>query len=272
LKNNGLQDTSFQGRVGETYVLHASVNGKEYESQPEVLRPAPALDSVWYAFSTRDYLTDKNVLKHGFDVFARFKDFEAPGNYYQWTWVNYTQRYRCGTRQRFGTILNLACDQPCWEINYGNNIILFTDAGTNGEAQNISLTRVPFEKPPERYYLLIEQRAIGKNVYRYLFSAKEQTEQTGGQFDVPGQTQFSTNIACKTDPGEKVLGVFNVFGLQKKVIYVDRRVVIPGVEIKVDGESLRPLYQCAPPFPPPCMLPCEESVFVTTRKPEGWVE
>ena len=151
-------------------------------------------------------------------------------------------------------------------------MILFNDIYTNGVNISQPITRVAYENYPKKYYLMIEQRAITKNVFTYLEAIKEQTESNGTPFDIPAQTQFSTNIRCTTDPSEKILGVFNTYNLKKRLIYVDRSGPIPGVTIKTDAELVRPTYLCAPPFPPPCKAPCQESYYVTQTKPEGWVD
>lgn len=266
LPNDGRILSNFKGSVGETYTLHARIAGKEYESQAETMRAVPPIDTVGYSFNERTSLTKANPLKYGFDVFVRFKDLDEPGNYYSWVWTNYSKKFFCATSKRFGTVYNVPCENDCWEINYSQDITLFSDEKVNGARQDQPLVRIPFEIPPLQYYLRVEQRAVTANVYSYLRSAREQTVSTGGQFDVPAQTTFSTNIVCKTDPKEKVLGVFNVFSFSKKIIYVDRDLNMPD-KVRIDPDFLRPT--CA--FPG-CVAPCITSRFVTDIKPEGWKE
>lgn len=266
LPNDGTALPNFKGVVGETYVLHARIAGKDYESSPETMRGVPVIDTVGYSFNERSSLTKANPLKYGFDVFVRFQDLPESGNYYNWVWTNYSKKFFCSTTRRFGTVYNVPCESGCWEINYSQDITLFSDEKTNGARQDQPLVRVPFEQPPLQYYLRVEQRAVTPNVYNYLTSAREQTVSTGGQFDVPAQTTFSTNIVCKTDPKEKVLGIFNVFSFDKKIIYINRDLNLPD-KVRIDPDFLRPTCPL-----PNCVAPCITSRFVTDIEPEGWKE
>jgi hypothetical protein len=267
---DGKADSTFRGVEGETYRFVAIIQGKKYESKPEKMPVVVPIDSIFYRFNSRNDLLENNLLKHGFDVYAKFKDPVGRGQFYYWRWVNYTKRFRCGTRTLRGTLYNVLCDTDCWDINPGTEINLFSDRVTDGATPSVLLTRVPFFIPPDNYYFHTDQCAITENVYNYLISARDQTQTNGGQFDVPAQTQFSTNISSVSDPDEQVLGVFNVFSYDSQLIYVDRSIRPPDIDPKRNDEIGRPPYQCNPVFPPPCVLPCPESKFSTAKRPPGW--
>ena len=69
----------------------------------------------------------------------------------------------------------------------------------------------------------------------------------------------------QADARAALRGLVGAGGLEVAIEYM-RQVV------RVDAESLNPPYQCAPPFPPPCKIPCPNTRFVTSERPQGWEE
>jgi hypothetical protein len=89
---------------------------------------------------------------------------------------------------------------------------------------------------------------------------------------VPAETRFSLNIKSVNKPEERVLGIFNVFSVRKKIFNIDRRIGVPEgytpMTFSVPGE----IYSC-PPGSANCQdrTPCVEGPTRTKITPEGWV-
>jgi Domain of unknown function (DUF4249) len=254
--------TVFKGIVGYTYVLNIDLpNGKKYKSTPEKLIEAPLIDKVDAKFVVKTNYPTTDVRSVGYDVTLDFKDSPTPNQYYQWKWTHYEktvycascfQGYdydlgKCSTEPRFPfgqskiELINFTCGEPCFDITSNSTYNVLSDNLLNGQqVSNYPIMRIPFNSP-SLYYLKIEQRAISEKMYRYFRSIKEVTSGAGTLFDVPAETQFSPNIVSLDNPNEKILGAFEVFGLEQKIIYVDRNKGSEGyspVRVEYPGRQL----------------------------------
>lgn len=269
VKATGAIDTTFKGKVGETYILTVETDGKKYVSSPETMLPCPEIDSLGYAFRVNTDLPSSDYNRNGFDVYIYCRDLPETGNLYQWDWVHYQKQPFCGTTNDpngRGRVVSVDCATPCWDISYNSKYLLYNDKLSNGNTIKVPVARVPFATPPDKYYIKVEQRGITKTVLDYFSSLKAQTESNGTLFDVPSQSALSPNIKSATDPTERVLGVLNVYSSRSKIIYLDMKQIIPNITPKT--------YSIPPSlggFPAPT-LPCEEGLYRTRQKPEGWIE
>jgi Domain of unknown function (DUF4249) len=254
--------TSFKGIVGYTYVLNIDLpNGKKYQSTPEKLIEAPLIDKVDAKFVVKTNYPTTDVRSVGYDVTLDFKDSPTPNQYYQWKWTHYEKTVYCASCYQgydydlgkcsvqpnfpFGQskieLINFTCGEPCFDITSNTTYNVLSDNLLNGQqVSNYPIMRIPFNSP-SLYYLKIEQRAISEKMYRYFRSIKEITSGAGTLFDVPAETQFSPNIVSLDNPNEKILGAFEVFGLEQKIIYVDRNKGSEGyspVRVQYPGRQL----------------------------------
>lgn len=282
---------SFKGIVGETYTLHIRLaNGKEYESLPEKMRKSPDLENIITQFEINDAYGKADSRRVGFNVYGDFQDNPESGDYYQWFWKHYERAPFCmscynGAKYNFSTstceppriptdeVWNYLCSSPCWNLTFSNDLNLLSDALLNGQkVTGKKLARVPFDNYSS-YYLRLEQRAITKDAYDYYQSLANQTQNTGTLFDVPAETRFSLNIKSKSDASEKILGLFDVYSVQKKVFYIDRQKGVPDSEKPFVNVLPGFIYSC-PPGAVNCQdkVPCLEGLYRTPFKPEGWID
>ncbi len=292
--DNGIYYTpdNFQGVVGNTYTLHINLpNGKKYESSPEKLKAAPAIDTVKYTFNVKDNYPLTDARSVGFDVTLDFKDSPETNEYYQWKWTHYERTVFCASCERgydyglkkcsvennfpngqtFPELINYGCLESCFDISFNSTYNILSDKLLNGQqVTGVSIARVPYNNK-SLYYLKVEQRAISEKMFRYFRSIKDVTQGSGTLFDVPAETQFSPNIFSLSDSNEKILGAFEVFGSQEKLIYFDR-------QIGSDGYS--PVLVVYPgrviPAPPGAISGpkayCIEGKYRTKTEPEGFRE
>lgn len=269
VKTDGTPDSTFKGRIGETYQLFVEVDGKKYESKPETMVACPEMDSLSAPYRRENFRAPSDLYYDGFDVYAYTKDEPNKENYYQWDWIHYEHATYCDNRYRAseGMEVLIPCNPFfCWNISYNTQTIVLSDKLRDGQQIAHRVIRVPFASPPTKYYLRIQQRAITPSVYAYLQSLQTQTQSTGTLFDVPAQTRFNPNVYNVNNLDEKILGVFSVYSFREKIIFVDRTQKIDGAELKVFKEST--------PFTSDILLqaPCVEGLYRTKIKPQGWVD
>ena len=170
--------------------------------------------------------------------------------------------------------LNYRCNSDCWNIAYSSELNVFSDAYLNGQRiTGKQVARVPFDST-SNYYFQLEQRAITRNAFNYYQDLKIQTQNNGTLFDVPAETRFSFNIKSNTNPEEKVLGLFDVYSVKKKIIYIDRTKGVPSDESPVYTNVVEgAIVECSPleaSFGCVDKTPCVEGRFRTKIKPEAW--
>jgi hypothetical protein len=273
----------FKGVVGSTYKLYVKMlTGQTYESTAETMKGVPEIENAITRFEIFDQYSKVDVRRAGFTVYLDFKDMPSEGDFYLWNWKNYRNASFCATctdggkfdfkkldcvQPKFPTdaILNYMCDGNCWDISSNNDLNVFSDILTNGQrVVGRQVARIPFDNWTP-YYFRLEQRSITKNAFAFYQSF-------GSLFDVPAETRFSLNIKSLTTPSERVLGIFNVFSVRKKIFYIDRRKNIPVGEEPIISVIPGETYTC-PPGSVGCLekAPCVESPIRTKITPEGWV-
>ena len=254
--------STFKGIVGYSYVLNITLpNGKSYKSTPEKMLPVPLIDKVDAKFAVKTNYPLDDIRSVGYDVTLDFKDAPTPNQYYQWKWTHYEKTVYCAScslgydfdlgkcatfanysyGQSSPETINYTCGEPCFDITSNSTYNVLSDNLLNGQqVKNYPIMRIPFSSPL-LYYLKIEQRAISEKMYQYFRSIKEVTSGSGTLFDVPAETQFSPNMISLSNDKEKILGAFEVFGADQKIIYVDRNKGSEGyspVRVQYPGRQL----------------------------------
>lgn len=280
----------FVGKVGSTYTLNVKMlTGQTYESTAETMKAVPEIENAITRFETFEQYDKVDVRRAGFTVYLDFKDMPSEGDFYLWNWKHYEKIGFCATctdggkydfkkldcvQPKFPTdaILNYMCDGNCWDITTNNDLNVFSDVLTNGQrVVGRQVARIPFDNWTP-YYFRLEQRSITKNAFAFYQSLISQVQSSGSLFDVPAETRFSLNIKSVTKPTERVLGIFNVFSVRKKIFIIDRRKDIPAGELPIISIIPGDTYAC-PPGSVGCQdkAPCIESPTRTKITPEGWV-
>jgi len=280
----------FVGKVGSTYTLNVKMlTGQTYESTAETMKAVPEIENAITRFETFEQYDKVDVRRAGFTVYLDFKDMPTEGDFYLWNWKHYEKIGLCATCTDGGkydfkkldcvqpklpndAILNYQCDGNCWDISMNNDLNVFSDVLTNGQrVVGRQVARIPFDNWTP-YYFRLEQRSITKNAFAFYQSLISQVQSSGSLFDVPAETRFSLNIKSITKPSERVLGIFNVFSVRKKIFIIDRSKNIPVGELPIIPIIPGETYAC-PPGSVGCQdkVQCFESTTRTKITPEGWV-
>ncbi len=261
-------DTLFKGKVGATYQLFVEADGNSYVSDKETMRACPEMDSVIVQYSRESFRARIDEFYDGFDVYVQTQDVKGIENYYQWEWSHYFKATHCGKifSQAEDRDLLIPCvPTTCWSILTGNRVLIESDKLKDGNLLVKQVVRVPFVLPPNKYYLRVEQRAITPSVFHHLNAIRDKSENLGTPFEVPAQTSFNHNVINVNDPGEKILGSFNVFSSRYKILYIDMLQKIPGAQVK----SITEAEYFVTNF---LTSPCTEQANRTAIKPEGWMD
>lgn len=271
LKNEYLLSHTFQGIylttenqrviIGRSYkVVIELSDGKRYESNPELVRPAPPIDSVKYKFVE---VTDfRGYKKPYFEVTGEMQDDAKSKDYYRWDWTHYQYLSYClnkldGITKIFA---RTPCCGACWapkkiygDINFADDYLF------NGKKITQPLLSLPYDsKRP--YYMDIRLYAVSKEYNQFWKTVKTQINNVGGVFDNPPAT-IQGNIKNINDPEEQVLGYFGAAASSEKQIYVLRsKAPYPPVIPKLTG-IIALLNDC---------VPCKEGDFRTNFKPKNW--
>ena len=288
-KGTYLTSSKYQGRVGGTYTLYIeTIDGKKYQSQAETMKPVPEIENLLTRFEVQDNYAKGDPRRGGFNLYVDFQDPATPGDNYQWYWKHYERAFICetcvGGSYDFKTnmcvqpkiptdvTLNYRCDGDCWDITFSTELNVFSDNYLNGQRiTGKQVARVPFDGVSP-YYLQFEQRAITRNSYNYYQGLNAQIQNNGTLFDIPAETKFSFNIKSTSNPSDKILGIFDVYSVRKKIFYIDRSQVpkdeTPAVKY-LSGE----IFACLP-GQPACkdLVQCNEGLYRTPFKPAGWKE
>jgi hypothetical protein len=287
---NGIYETSadYRGVVGNTYILNIQLsNGRRYRSLPEKLYAPVLIDKVNAVFSVKTNYPLTDVRSVGFDVSVDFIDSPEPNQYYQWTWTHYERVLYCATctlgydfarnecskspNFLFGQvepeIINYRCGENCFNIVNNASYNIFSDNLLNGQkVTNYPIMRVPFDDR-KLYYLKIQQRSISQKTYQYFRSVKNVTQNSGTLFDTPAITQFSPNIVNINDANERILGLFEVFGADEQIVYIDRNQgtenYSPVLEKTLPGRELGGSFSGP-------RAACVEGKYRTKKIPKNW--
>jgi len=257
-------DPNWRGTAGQTYTLNIrTAEGKEYKSQPDLLKSVPPIDSVYWEY-TRKPLAGTADFDKGFNVYIDTKDPKTEGDYFRWSWVHYEPIGVCDIRTVPRTTLTFSypCCSNCWDIvRCYSCVTLASDEIVNGNViSRQPVLRAPFESM-SKYYVEIEQYSLSRSAYQYWKTVRELTNNRGGIFD-PAPVTLRGNMTSTTDPSEPVFGFFGASGSSVRAVTIDRSQT-------GDSPNLRaPL----PPFPdglPPCAV-CVDNDFRTPNTPRWW--
>ena len=289
LKGTYLTSANFAGRIGGTYTLNIETSeGKKYQSTAETMKQVPEIENIISQFQVQDNYAKGDARRGGFNVYLDLQDPATPGDNYQWYWKHYERASICqtclgGSYNFFSNacvypkvpteqILNYLCDGDCWDITFSTDLNIFSDTYLNGQRiTGKQVARIPFDGA-SKYYLQFEQRGITRNSYNYYQGLTVQTQNNGTLFDVPAETRFSFNVKSLTNPDEKILGIFDVYSVRKKIFYIDRTVGVPSGESPTPNYILGEIFSCLPGTSSTCKdrVQCLEGLFRTPFKPAGW--
>lgn len=287
---------NFRGRIGSNYQLKIKLStGEAYESEPDSIRPVPAIDSIYskYMPSGVDW---KGIKVDGEYIYLDTRDFPDSEDYFSWSWKLSERQDYCMTcnggmyhteapyngicvnypqLQRQGIIYDYFCEANCWEMYYSNQTNVMSDQYSAGQkilARDIA--HIPhFQR--NGAVLEVYQQSISPAAYRFFKLLAEQTQKTGTLIDTPPAPLIG-NVRSVSDPYESVGGYFLVSGYHVRQFWLDRKEANSKNARAIglfEGRmaNLEPQNPNPPPVRPPA-APCIASRTRTPNRPVGWVD
>jgi len=200
------------------YHLHIiTVQGKEYLSDYEDVKPTPPIDSVGYI-----------VQANGIQLYVNSHDPNNNTRYYRWdyqeTW-NFHARYPAAYitdgkqllyRTQAQQIYTCFAGEASSDILLGSTKTLIQDVVYQQPLTQINSTS---EKLETRFSILVKEYALSADAYNFWQNLKKNTEQLGSIFDAQ-PSEVPGNIHCVTTPSEPVIGYVSVGTIQQKRIFI----------------------------------------------------
>lgn len=225
-------------------------SGNFISSDYDTLRECPPIDSVYYEIEKR--ITPDPDVK--IPIIQFYLDYNGVNTKSKLIKIDLTQTYEYHAEYPLkwyydGRVHQLTepdySKQVCWKTSKIPDIYLFS---TQKLYENI-FSKYPLHQIPntsERlmfgYSLLIEQRSLSKDAYEYYEKLSSNILKDGSLYDTQPQ-QIEGNLYNLTNPNNKVIGYFNVCGIEKKRLFFKD---IPNFPIEFDGVCTPMLLEWGP--------------------------
>lgn len=215
---------AFRGSAGRTYILHILTHeGEEYQSDPCLMQSVADVDSVYFS---KDQIFTNNMTQtqDGVSVFLDSKEGDL-NQYYRWAFTE-TWKYKVPNPKRFNfnpadssitTIKDVK--EYCWKSLKSTDIMIRSIYA--GEINIIKKQPVNFIAADKsdrlllQYSILVSQYSISKKEYDFWNNLKQVNESGNDIFAKQPFTVIS-NITNINNPGERVLGYFQVSAVREK--------------------------------------------------------
>lgn len=278
-----IPNANFKGQLGEKWYLEANLpNGTTYLSEIETINSSVPLKDLSVRYDKQlSFVEDYEKYVPGHEVAITFDDPADQTNYYYWRYKTYDKVQICKIcykgKFRNNECIDAStvdyytyyCDSDCWQIDYGNEIQIFSDKFSNGSTTaslpiaNVLLTR------KTKILVEIQQFSLTPKAYEYYQTIKDLVDNNGG-FNAPLPAALIGNMYNPDNPNEYVLGRFTASSAFTQTLMIDRtniqespieNRIVPKPEPLTTGPG--PIYDKAP---------CEESRNRTSIEPAGWIE
>jgi hypothetical protein len=241
----------FTGQPGHIYQLHiVTMEGTEYESDPQRLFPEVKPDSVYAEFNTKEILSGNTgpiVNTHGADILIDIYNLTDTLPRFRFTADLVTQYFYlvCPIYQK--------CDEYyCWMTDNANTSLNLTDDKYSQGSASVKKHAVCFlvdnlycsaQAYVKRYLqenstfyaeptidyrtFMIDNRILYLNTYSlnnesYLYYKRlDQQVQSDGKLFDPIAVQLNGNIKCISDPEKKTIGFFEASSVSYSAYSVD---------------------------------------------------
>ena len=233
--NPGIYKTDpggIRGVPGRYYNIEiVTPDGKQYESDYELLSAVPKIDSIYYERRQHQELDDNNITQtfEGFQIYIDTKDPESVNNYYMWSWKG-THEIHTQPWNYFDALKRQPapkdCCAICWITERPGHIDVFDDEFSDGN--QIIKKPVTFVKIKDnlggryfrgKYHVEAKQLSLTKEAYNYWSSIEEQISSSGSIFEPP-PVAIIGNIENVKNHEEPVFGYFGASAISTKCIFI----------------------------------------------------
>ncbi len=218
---------SFKGEIGKNYTLHIKTNdGNEYESDPCMMRPAPDIDSIYFA-RDQELVNNGSETQEGIMIYLDSKK-GVNNNYYRWDFEE-TWKFKVPDPKKFDYI-NDSTIVPVERVKeYGwkdskSSEVLIHSLSLAG-ADRIEREPVHFiaaqmsDRLSVQYSILVRQYSISKDEYDF-WNSMIKVNNSGSDIFASQPFPIISNIHNVSNPMELVLGYFQVSAVKQKRKYI----------------------------------------------------
>ncbi|WP_066508102.1 DUF4249 domain-containing protein [Rufibacter sp. DG15C] len=251
--NYGFLVSSTESQVGNVFTVFIKLpNGKEYQSQPEVLQAVPPIQELEFIF--KEFV---EVVKNGagenvekktpaFEVSVTVNDPANAQNAYRWETEGIFQ-YQTNPPEILPPPASI-----CWSYagRINKQIEAIDDSRTNGQRIKLPVAVVPFDLQT-RYQAIVRQYSLTPKAYEFWRLYRQQQTSVGSITD-PAPAQIRGNLFNVKDPSEVVIGYFGTSEVNEKFIIINRSLYgpMPGAPFVVLTRDCRGLYSNSTHIPP----------------------
>jgi len=229
-------------QTGSSYMVHViTPDGNVYESVFDKLRPAPAIDSLYYEVETNSFSSESDTIS-GIRFYLDFTYDDEDYKYIRWD-LTETYEYHNSVDLDYFYLdpdhyIDSVPDTSIYTICYITNELFQINSMSLGSLDFGHYVKKPFSFVPNdeqeqklhhKYSLHVRQYSLGEEAFYYWNELKKNSQEQGWLFDRQ-PALLESNIRNVNDENEYVLGFFSMAGM------VERR----AFAIKPDGLDLRP--------------------------------
>lgn len=246
----------FVGVIGRTYTLSIELpDGKKFVSRPETMQSVPSIDNISVEFDNSTKSFNGNKL-FGYKIYLDTQDPFETKNYYRWSAYTYafkqTRLFPCSLGSP------PICRNLYWCREDEKDVIIGSDAGTNGNVIKRQYVHFSPVYLLGRNYIEIRQQSISQEIYEYWRNFNNQTLRTGSIFD-PIPSTIVGNVYSESNANEFALGYFSVASVSIKRFVLDTIDMPNGRNIMVEYGEKYSSDACP-----------EGTIVYTNTPPPGW--
>lgn len=215
------EDPLFIGETGKSYMISITVDGHVFESEYQILNEAPGIDG-FNSKAIQKKVSDDGDLVYGLRFFISNHNDLSEHSYYRWI-LDATYKYNVPYNSEFiyqdGLFIRYENNEimECYKNKTINGIYVSTTKGL--EENRIIDAPINFESQygdelSLMYCLHAKQLLISESAYNYWSDIDELINETGGLYEIQ-PFQLSGNIKCVSDPGKKIIGLFELAGVSE---------------------------------------------------------
>lgn len=278
---------SFSASIGETWQLSIVLSdGTNYNSSPETIGEPVNIDEMKVDFDPQFVFRDNSEeFVPGHSVSVSFQDPPDVENFYFWRFTSYETLVVCAqcTNGAFrdGACMEIPneidpkpyftylCNDDCWRIRFNENIKVFSDEFSNGEAINSLPIADVLLYSKEDIVVEVQQFSLSASAYNY-YRVLEDIVENNGSFNAPPPAALIGNLFNPDNDQEYVLGRFTAAAASTETIFIDRTEIS---ENMIDDEVLRMFeFSPNPLIEAVITTECKESRLSTGIEPVGWID
>jgi hypothetical protein len=224
---NGIYKTdslTFRGAAGKTYILHIHTHeGEEYQSEPCLMQSVADVDNVYFS-RDQEFTNNMTQTQEGVSIFLDSKEGDID-QYYRWAFTE-TWKYKVPNPKRFNfnpadSSITLVSDvkEYCWKSRKSTDILIRSIY--SGEINRIKRQPICFIAADKsdrlllQYSILVNQYSISKKEYDF-WNNLRQVNESGSDIFAKQPFTVISNINNINNPGERVLGYFQVSAVKEK--------------------------------------------------------